>query len=584
MAVEWFVLLGEQPQGPISSPYLKLLADQRKITPQTQVRQGLAGEWVPAETIEGLFSTYEHLPPPRPGAVQEPVQIQPAVYGYQGPLEDLTLPAEVVSHRATLQAGPPADEAPVAAQANVESLPWYVQTADGRQYGPATPSQVEAWLREGRIDATCLMWRVGWDQWRRAGLVYPQLAAPGVPEKAVAESPPAAARDATARPAPQPAGPASLSGIAAKGPVLASPPASPDSLVGQKLGRFELLELIGRGGIGAVYKARQPTLDRLVAVRVMPASQDARVVDRFRRELRAAAALAHPNIVETHDVGEERGCFFLAMELIEGGSLAELIRREGPLSAGRGVVVMGQVVAALVQAHAAGLVHHDIKPANILLTAKGQAKLTDFGLAMRVETDMTAARGGHVPSTALYMSPEAARGQALDARSDLYSLGATFYHAFAGRPPFEGQSATDVAVQHVRVQPRPLAEVAPGLPPALGALIDRLLAKDPAARWQSAAEFAAALQPFAVPAAVSQAGAAMPAVPSRGAPSIDSVFAPYESRSRTWLVVGGIVGGFVLVVAFALLVLLLIRGFWHVALPAEQENEPPASAPAEPGG
>ena len=269
-----------------------------------------------------------------------------------------------------------------------------------------------------------------------------------------------------------------------------------DPLVGERLGEFEIVEILGRGGMGAVYKARQASLGRFVAIKILPRalSRDASFIERFTREAQAAAAVSHPNIIEIHAVGQARGFQFIAMELVDGETLADVLRREGRLPADRAVAVMRQVIAALAKAHAAGILHRDIKPSNILLTREGLAKVADFGLAKRPGTDISVTASGALLGTPLYMPPEIGRGQPLDVRSDLYSLGATFYHVLAGRPPFEGASGAQLAVQHVEAPVPSLHDAAPDVPPALCRVIHRLLRKKPADRHQSADELRDALE------------------------------------------------------------------------------------------
>jgi len=265
-------------------------------------------------------------------------------------------------------------------------------------------------------------------------------------------------------------------------------PVKTDPLIGQTLGQFEIVDLLGRGGMGAVYKARQASLDRMVAIKVLPRrfSRNARFVARFDREARAAAAISHRNIIEIYDVGQDRGYHFIAMEFIDGENLADVLKREGRLPAGRALRLMRQVVAALAAAGEAGIVHRDIKPSNILIDSMGIAKVADFGLAKRPGTDVSVTATGAALGTPLYMPPEAAQGTALDARSDLYSLGATFYHVLAGRPPFQAASSPELILKHATQRPEPLGAVAPDIDPRLPHIIDRLLRKNPSARYPSA--------------------------------------------------------------------------------------------------
>ena len=266
------------------------------------------------------------------------------------------------------------------------------------------------------------------------------------------------------------------------------PPEQTDPLIGQRLGEFEIVEPLGRGGMGAVYKARQPSLGRLVAIKVLPASLSANesFVARFDREARAAAAVSHPNIIEIHAVGEDRGHPYIAMELIDGETLSDVLEREGRLPPDRALAVMKQTAAALAEAHEHGILHRDIKPANILLDAKGRVKVADFGLAKRADMDVTLTLVGATLGTPLYMSPDAARGLPADARSDLYSLGATFYQAIAGRPPFDGQTPAQVILKHAEAAVPPLGQLAPDTPAELCRIIHRLLRKNPDERYPSA--------------------------------------------------------------------------------------------------
>ncbi|MBM4034678.1 MAG: hypothetical protein FJ291_23285 [Planctomycetes bacterium] len=270
--------------------------------------------------------------------------------------------------------------------------------------------------------------------------------------------------------------------------------AKPDPLIWQKIGDFEVVSLLGRGGMGAVYKARQVSLDRMVALKVIELTEaNAALGARFTREARAAAAINHPNIIEIYTVGQQENLHYIAMELVEGESLSQLVRRERRLDPARALGFMKQTCSALAKAHAAGIVHRDIKPMNILVTGDGTVKVADFGLAKRMEGDLAITVEGQIAGTVLYMSPEVASGESGDQRSDLYSLGATFYHVLAGEPPFAGRSATEVLLKHARTNVPSLADKVPGAPPALCRVIHRLLRKNPAERYQNADELLAAL-------------------------------------------------------------------------------------------
>ena len=264
-----------------------------------------------------------------------------------------------------------------------------------------------------------------------------------------------------------------------------------DPLTGRRFGDYEIIEVLGRGGMGAVYKARRASSGRFVALKVLPRTAGAEDVARLRREARAVAAVRDPHIINVYSLGRLGGRPFLAMEFVEGESLKERLGRVGYLDAAEAVRLVKQVARALAKAHAIGLVHRDIKPGNILLTPAGDAKIADFGLAKRPDGRGS---GGHVLGTAHYISPEAVLKRNVDARSDLYSLGATFYHMLAGRPPCRGNSKTGVLDEHVVGEPRPLGEVRPELPRELCWVVHRLLRKKPSARFQSAGELLAALE------------------------------------------------------------------------------------------
>jgi len=344
-----------------------------------------------------------------------------------------------------------------------------------------------------------------------------------------------------------------------------------DPLIGQSLGQFEVIELLGRGGMGAVYQARQASLDRLVALKVLPRafSRDASFVARFSREARSAAAVSHPNIIEVYDVGEDRGYQYIAMELVDGETLGDLLKRQGRLAAERALELMKQVSAALAEAHAAGILHRDIKPSNILLTARGRAKVADFGLAKRAGADVSVTQTGQALGTPLYMPPEGARGKAFDARSDLYSLGATFYHALAGRPPFEGTSGAELVGKHLEAPVPPLSGLAPHAPPALCHVIHRLLRKHPGERYPSAEELLRALERVEAKLSVSQA-APTGTMPAAAHPSVAEHREEQKQRLRRAGLVAGVSGGAALVLV---VVLIFVLG-------RKRESAPPATATA----
>lgn len=263
-------------------------------------------------------------------------------------------------------------------------------------------------------------------------------------------------------------------------------------------GRYRVTHLIARGGMAQVYRAQDLMLNRPVALKVLypELSVDPTFVERFRREAQAAANLSHPNIVPVFDWGEENGTYFIVMELVEGTSLAGLLREHRTMSPHRAAELVAQVAAALAQAHRSGVVHRDVKPGNILLTEEGQVKVTDFGIAQAVSTEDNLTAAGSVMGTATYFSPEQAEGAAVDGRSDVYSLGVVLYELLAGRPPFVGDSPVAVAGMHVRdLAPSP-RQFNPDIPADVEAIVMTALAKRPGQRYQTADELRADLLRF----------------------------------------------------------------------------------------
>ncbi|QDT14278.1 protein kinase domain-containing protein [Alienimonas californiensis] len=268
----------------------------------------------------------------------------------------------------------------------------------------------------------------------------------------------------------------------------------------QKLGGYDVLETVGRGGMGVVLRARDPHLDRIVAIKALAPelAADPTARRRFAREARAAAAVTHPHVVTIHAVepggaGPEGPTPFLVMEYVAGRSLKDKLDADGALEVREALRIGSQVAAGLAAAHAQGLIHRDVKPGNVLLeNGVERVKLTDFGLA-RAADDVAITRTGEIAGTPQFMSPEQAEGRPVDARSDLFSLGAVLYAMCTGRPPFRGESTLTVLRKVCDATPRPIREVNPDVPPWLTEIVDRLLEKDPGKRFASAAEVAALL-------------------------------------------------------------------------------------------
>ena len=263
-------------------------------------------------------------------------------------------------------------------------------------------------------------------------------------------------------------------------------------LTGRQLGNFRILRRLGRGGMADVYLAEQVTLQRSVALKVLreDLALDATYVQRFELEAKAAAALEHDNIVRIYEVGCDQGLYYIAQEYVQGCNLREYMVRYGPPRLETALSILRQVAMALHRAQQKGIVHRDIKPENILITRDGVVKVADFGLARFAAPgiSLSLTQTGTTLGTPLYMSPEQIEGRRVDHRSDIYSLGVTAYHMLAGMPPFRGDNALSVAVQHVKAQPERLENLVPDLPPALCRIVHRMLEKDPARRYSSAAE------------------------------------------------------------------------------------------------
>ncbi len=289
--------------------------------------------------------------------------------------------------------------------------------------------------------------------------------------------------------------------------------AKPDPYLGRSIlgGQFVIQQKIGSGGMGAVYKAHQPAMNRYVAVKILHPKLANRkdLVSRFRREARAMSHLEHPNTVRVLLYGElEDKSLYIVMEYLEGKNLNQTVRREGPMPLERAVPILIQVCGALQEAHIGGIVHRDLKPENIFLTTNGgltdYPKVLDFGLAKVTERELRPGsvmltQEGMVFGTPEFMSPEQAQGKVLDARSDIYSLAVILYEAITGKLPFEAKTPMEYIQLHVMKPPIPVDERVPGktFPPGLWPVLEKALAKKPEDRYATAADFAQDLRPFA---------------------------------------------------------------------------------------
>ena len=316
-------------------------------------------------------------------------------------------------------------------------------------------------------------------------------------------------------------------------------------------GRYRIKHRIGSGGMADVYCAEDTHLGREVALKVLHRrfAQDQEFVERFRREAASAAGLQHPNVVGVFDRGEHDGTYYIAMEHLPGRTLKDILADEAPLPQERAIDLAMQILQAAGFAHRRGVIHRDFKPHNVIVDDDGNAKVTDFGIARRGASEMT--ETGSIMGTAQYLSPEQAQGHAVTASSDLYSIGVMLYEMLTGRLPFEGESAVSIALKHLSEPPLPPSQLRPDLDPALEAVVMGALAKEPEHRWQSAEDFAAALEGGPRPGrggrrrraghggVRARAGGAVAGRPTYGAPP-DSDPRRKRHRRRRWPFTGAV--------------------------------------------
>ena len=352
-------------------------------------------------------------------------------------------------------------------------------------------------------------------------------------------------------------------------------------------GRYLLEERIAAGGMGTVYAATDQRLDRRVAVKLLKDAlsgddrygsaeggrTDSRVT-RFEREARAAAALSHPNVAAVFDYGEDEGAPFIVMELVPGRDLARLLREEGPLDPERARALGAQLCAALAHAHSAGLVHRDVKPANVIVDDAGRVKVTDFGIA-RAEGDSRLTQTGSVLGSAHYMAPEQASGAPVTPAADVYAAGIVLYEMLTNAVPFTGESPVSVAMRHVSDEVPPPSSVNPSVPEDLDAVVARATAKDPSNRFPSAADMGAALKGAGTTTPIATAGTTQVIGPT-GTSATTTVWpipgATYDPRR---------LGARVLAVAAVLAVLAAVAWGWVLARSNddhERERRPAGAA------
>ncbi len=281
--------------------------------------------------------------------------------------------------------------------------------------------------------------------------------------------------------------------------------------IGTIVGGYQILDIVGQGGMATVYRAHQLSMDRDVALKVLPRHllRQANSLERFKQEANIIARLEHRAIVPVHDYGEHDGLPYIVMRYMDGGSVAELLLH-GALSPQRALHIVEQIAPALDYAHQKGVLHRDLKPSNILLDASGDAYITDFGIARILGENAPSLTTSGVVGTPSYMSPEQAQGHELDGRSDVYALGVVLFEMLTGQRPFEGETPYSVAVKHVTEPPPSACKLNPNLPPSVEHVLYKALEKDPDRRYQTAAELAQALRhalehPHDVPATSSMA-------------------------------------------------------------------------------
>ncbi len=333
-------------------------------------------------------------------------------------------------------------------------------------------------------------------------------------------------------------------------------------------GRYEILEMLGEGGMGAVYKARDVELDRFVAVKVIRPELAAQkqVLKRFKQELILARAITHKNVIRIYDLGEAAGSKFITMEYIVGKDLKQMVQEKGKLSSDETVPILQQILRALNAAHSEGIVHRDMKPQNVMVDQQGVVTVMDFGIARSMEASGVT-RAGALLGTPAYMSPEQAKGLPADARSDLFAVGVIAYEMLTGNPPFEAETAMATMLKRIQERATPLEELDPSIPRNLSSLVSKLLERDPENRYQNAREVLEDLETRRTP----RTSAGDTLVPIAGATPAETIALPLAAATPrgkavpwTWLAAGAL-GVAIAVIGF------LIRDKISPHAPARQE-------------
>ncbi|GAB4438806.1 MAG: hypothetical protein Kow00120_06580 [Anaerolineae bacterium] len=288
--------------------------------------------------------------------------------------------------------------------------------------------------------------------------------------------------------------------------------------------RYRLLAQQGAGGMAVIYKAQDMLLGRAVAVKILRPSltSNPAFLERFREEARAAARLAHPNIVTVHDVGQDRNTHYIVMEFVEGKDLKRLIREEGPFSIDRALDIAIQICAGVGYAHRADLVHADVKPQNVLVTDDGTVKVTDFGIAQAFSYSAPGERQAVVWGSPHYFSPEQAQGEPPTPAADVYAIGVVLFEMLTGELPFKGKDHRELALAHIREEAPSVSDVNPGVPRKLGRIVRKVMAKEPSARYRTADQLGRILETYrrqGVDTTTRQPAAAAEAPPAAGQPT-----------------------------------------------------------------
>jgi serine/threonine-protein kinase len=323
-------------------------------------------------------------------------------------------------------------------------------------------------------------------------------------------------------------------------------------IVGRDIAGYRIIERVGRGGMGTVYKARQLSLDRIVAFKVLSPNMatDKEFIQRFADEVRAAAKLAHPNVASAFGVGQDGPLHYFVMEYMAGGSLQEKIDREGRVAPDRAVPMLMDVARGLAYAGEHGIVHRDIKPENLMLDEQGVTKIVDLGIACERKGRRRVSQAEGVFGSAHYIAPEQASGEHIDGRADIYGLGATAYHMLSGRTMFAGESQTEIMRKHVEDDPEPIEKVAPWLPKSLSTVVTKMTAKDPDDRYGSAKEVLEALQGLGAGATAATRPVELRHVSQlSGLAAKPKTTSRYERERRSKLLIAALIGALLLIAA-----------------------------------